>query len=106
MKNIFFITPQNTRYGFSLTGATQIQAVASELLETVEQLITKQKSGLLVVDERLLGKDHDQVIREIEKKWPGALIVLPSPDIVGEEEKDYARQLITKAIGYHVRLHT
>ena len=105
MKNIFFITPQNTRYGFALTGVTQIQTVADELQDTVEQLISDHKSGLLVVDERLLGKDHDQIIREIEKKWTGALIVLPSPEKVGEEEQDYAQQLITRAIGYHVRLH-
>lgn len=105
MKNLFFITPQNTRYGFALTGATQIQTVAGELPQTVEQLIKNQESGLLVVDERLLGKDHEQVIREIEKKWAGALIVLPSPEMTGEDEKDYAQQLITRAIGYHVRLH-
>ncbi len=105
MKNILFITPPHIRYGFSLAGATQIEALADELISRVEQLVVEEKSGLLVVDERLLGEDHDRVIREIEKKWSGALIVLPSPEI-GEEEKDYARQIITKAIGYHVRLHT
>ena len=105
MKNIFFITPPNTRYGFALAGATQIQAEADELLESVEQLIIEQKTGLLVIDERLIIKDAEKISRTIEKKWEGALIILPSPEKVGAEERDYAQELITRAIGYHVRLN-
>lgn len=105
MKNIFFITPPDARYGFALTGVIQILTDVEGLQPSIEQLVEEEKSGLLVVDERLLGKDGDKTIQAFEKKWPGPIIILPSPQKTGAEEKDYAQQLITRAIGYHVRLN-
>ena len=62
-------------------------------------------SGVVVIDERLLTGIGEERFREMERRWYGMLIVLPSPEKVGAEGvEDYAQRLIKRAIGYHVRL--
>ena len=48
------------------------------------------------------GPDH---IRELDRRWPGVVIVLPAPERRPPPlEEDYVLQLIRRAIGYQVRL--
>ena len=104
MKNILFITPRDARYGFSLAGAEQRLTTKSEIKQLLLELLETPAVALLVIDERLLQDLPAEELKDFEKKWPGALVILPAP-VKPAEEEDYAMQLISKALGYHVRLN-
>lgn len=103
MKNIVFITPRDARYGFSISGAIQYAVEPDEAAATLGRVMADPDSGVVVIDERLMGEIGDERFREMERRWHGVLIVLPAPETVVEAE-DYALRLIRRAIGYHVRL--
>ncbi len=104
MKTIVFITPGDSRYGFTLSGAVQLIAAPEEAESTIQQAMDDPDSGVVIVDERLLAGIPDERFREMESRWFGVLIVLPAPAKIGEGEEDYAERLIRKVIGYHVKL--
>ena len=79
-------------------------AEKENFIAVINKVIAEPDTGLLVVDERLLVNSIEDKMREIEKNWPGILIVLPSPERPGAVIEDYALRLIRRAIGYHVRL--
>jgi hypothetical protein len=43
-------------------------------------------------------------LRDIERHFSGAVVVLPAPGTVARPEDDYALRLIRRAIGYQIRL--
>ncbi len=110
MRKIAFITPPDAEYGFTLTGLSQIVADAGAMEETLKETMEETESGLVIIDERLLSANREskglaeERLRELEHRWQGILLVLPSPDKPPAEEEDYAARLIRRAIGYHVRL--
>ncbi len=109
MKKIAFITPPDVKYGFSLGGVPQI-VVSTMSEELLVKTMDETENGLVIIDERLMngGRDgegpSEERIREMEQRWQGILLVLPSPEKPPAEEEDYAARLIRRAIGYHVRL--
>ena len=103
MKRVAFITPPDARYGFSLGGAVQLVALPGEAEAIVRSALDDPENGVVVVDERLLPEIGDERFRELERRWFGILVVLPSPEAAGEAE-DYVLRLIRRAIGYQVRL--
>jgi V/A-type H+-transporting ATPase subunit F len=105
MKKIAFITTPDAEYGFSLTGLTQTAAEACEALTALDTAAADPDTGLIIIDERLVQGDLEERMNEMEKAWPGILLVLPSPEKPAAEEEDYAARLIRRAIGYHVRLN-
>jgi V/A-type H+-transporting ATPase subunit F len=104
MKKITFITPADATYGFSLSGVSQLSAEASDAEGILNKLVAEPDMGLVIIDERLLGKMTEERLRELEQEWKGILLVLPSPIKPPPEVEDYAARLIRRAIGYHVRL--
>jgi V/A-type H+-transporting ATPase subunit F len=110
MRRIAFITPPDVECGFSLAGISQIVAGRDDMEETLKKIMDDIENGLVIVDERLLGNGHDgkglteERLRELEHRWQGILLVLPSPEKPPPEVEDYAARLIRRAIGYHVRL--
>lgn len=104
MKKIIFITPEDAEYGFKLVGVTHHAVKKEELEKVIDRLVKDPDTGLVVVDERLLGGIDAQRLREIEKRWYGVLITIPAPEMPGIKAEDYAVALIRRAIGYHVRL--
>lgn len=104
MKKIAFVTPHDAAFGFRLTGAEHSVASKNELLQKIQEIIRKPDIGLVILDERLTQKRSLEELRNIEKKWQGILLVLPSPERREIEIEDYALSLIRRAIGYHVRL--
>ncbi len=108
MRKITFITPPDVEYGFRLGGIAQtvVPAMSEEVLvKTMEET----ENGLVIIDERLMNgrEGHgltEERMRELEQRWQGILLVLPSPEKPPAEEEDYAARLIRRAIGYHVRL--
>jgi vacuolar-type H+-ATPase subunit F/Vma7 len=104
MKKISFITPLDTRHGFSLSGVTQFIAGPDEAEACIQRAMADPDCGVVFIDERLLAGIGEERFREMERRWFGVLIVLPAPEKIGEEGEDYAARLIRKVIGYHVRL--
>lgn len=105
MKRIVFITPRDARYGFSISGVVQLAVKPDEAEATIRKVIAERDTGVVVIDERLIGGISEERFREMEKKWYGMLLVLPAPERLAEEGEDYASRLIRRAIGYHVRLN-
>ena len=104
MKKVLFITTPDVRPGFRLAGVDQFIAEAHELEDILLKAVHDPERALIVLDERLIVGIDDARLREIEKAWPGIMVVLPSPVAAPAELEDYALKLIRRAIGYHVRL--
>ncbi len=111
MRKVSFITPPDSEYGFNLTGLSQaVVADFNTVEETLKGTMEETGDGLVIIDERLLagGRENNGIpeerLKELEQRWPGILLVLPSPDRPPAEEEDYAARLIRRAIGYHVKL--
>jgi hypothetical protein len=43
-------------------------------------------------------------LREMERRSPGVIVLLPAPEAGPPLEEDYVLRLIRRAIGYQVRL--
>lgn len=104
MKRIVFVTPPDARYGFSLVGVRQVVVGPDTLQKALLELVDDSGIGVVVIDERLVTGPAQERIRQLEKRWPGLIIVLPAPQEVARVEEDYAMGLIRRAIGYQVRL--
>jgi V/A-type H+-transporting ATPase subunit F len=104
VKKVLFITPEDARLGFGLAGIGQLVAEPHELEEVLQKALSDADQGLIVIDERLTAGIDEERMREIEKGWPGVVVVLPSPLATAAEVDDYAARLIRRAIGYHVRI--
>jgi vacuolar-type H+-ATPase subunit F/Vma7 len=104
MKRIVVVTPPDARHGFALAGVRQLTAAPADVSATLQQLANDARTGVIVVDERLAAGPAQAQIREMERHWPGVVIVLPSPGKAARIEEDYVLQLIRRAIGYQVRL--
>lgn len=104
MRKIEFITPMDAEFGFGLAGMSQYAARQEDAEDLLEKIMSGPDAGLVIIDERMTRGIDDERMREIEDRWRGILLVLPSPVKPPAEVEDYAARLIRKAIGYHVRL--
>jgi vacuolar-type H+-ATPase subunit F/Vma7 len=104
VKKITFITTTDVKYGFSLAGVSQHAVSDADAEGTLAKAVQEPDTGLVVLDERLLGVVPAERIQEIERSGQCILLVLPSPEKPPAETEDYAARLIRRAIGYHVRL--
>lgn len=101
-----FITPQDAAYGFSLTGFQQVISDRETVLAELEKIVLTGSSGLVLIDERLLNDKVSRRIEVIEKKWKGAIVILPEPGTVSAEpgKLDFGMQLIARVLGYQMKL--
>ncbi|MBI1919934.1 MAG: ATPase [Geobacter sp.] len=104
MKSVVFITPPDARFGFSLSGVIQQTVSPEQALETLKTVLDDPETGVVIIDERLLGGIGEERFREMERRWYGVLLILPAPEKLAAEGEDYLQRLIRRAIGYHVRL--
>lgn len=105
MKKVVAITPPDAGRGFACCGAVQHVADAGTVIDTLKVVLSDPESGVVILDERLLPEVGEETLRELERQWPGVLVVMPSPGAIARDE-DYAVRLIRRAIGYHVRVRT
>jgi len=104
VKRIVVLTPGDARHGFALAGVRQLTLAPEGLQAALQELARDPGTGVIVIDERLITGPAQEKVREIERRWPGLVVVLPSPERAARIEEDYALRLIRRAIGYQVRL--
>ncbi|HEX9080189.1 MAG TPA: hypothetical protein VF795_11400 [Desulfuromonadaceae bacterium] len=103
MNRVVVITPRDARNGFACSGAIQQSVLPGGAAEALAQAVADGENGVVILDERLVPEIGEDRLAEVERLWPGVLVVLPAPAGAPGEE-DYAMRLIRKAIGYHVRV--
>ncbi|HYA17646.1 MAG TPA: V-type ATP synthase subunit F [Bryobacteraceae bacterium] len=104
MKKIVTITPPDAAYGFALAGVRQLVRTPQELDATLPALMADPATGVIIIDERLVSGPAQRRIEDIERRWPGLVVVLPAPGKPQRPEEDYVLRLIRRTIGYQVRL--
>lgn len=103
MTEVVFITTEDARFGFSLTGMTQVTVDSVQAEDLLRQTIADSDVGVIVIDERLVKAIDARDYSALEKHWRGLLVTLPAPEHEMLED-DYLQRLIKRALGYHVRL--
>jgi vacuolar-type H+-ATPase subunit F/Vma7 len=104
VKKILVLTPAPPVGGFAIAGVLAREAVPLELPRLIDAAIGDSSLGVLAIDERLIGRESQERIRDAERRWRGAVVILPSPSKPAGPEEDYAHRLIRRAIGYQVRV--
>jgi vacuolar-type H+-ATPase subunit F/Vma7 len=104
MKQVVVMTPPDARHGFALTGVRQRTLLPEQLPADLKALLDDPRVGLVVVDERLAAGAMQATLREMERHWPGVVVMLPAPREGARVEEDYVLRLIRRALGYQVRL--
>ena len=104
MRQVVVMTPPDARHGFALTGVRQRALLPEQLPTELKALLDDPGVGLVVVDERLATGAMQASLREMERRWPGLVVMLPAPRVGTRVEEDYVLRLIRRALGYQVRL--
>ena len=104
MKKVLVLAPAHPVSGFAIAGVMAREAAPIQVADQIDAAIADASVGVLAIDERLIDPATDARIRELERHWRGALVVVPSPGRPGRPADDYARRLIRRAIGYQVRV--
>ncbi len=104
MKKIVVVTPPDAMHGFTLAGVRQLSADADQAPGVLRAISRDPLAGLVIIDERLVSRAMRELMRELDRAWPGLVIALPAPKKGEAVEEDYVLQLIRRAIGYQVRL--
>lgn len=104
MKEILFLTRDDSSPGFALTGIRQ-QALSREAAwETIRQACSDPGIGVIAADNRLLETLDPARLRELTDRWPGVFVTLPAPANRHTPPSDELQRLVQRALGYHVRL--
>lgn len=105
MKEILFLTPEDSEPGFSLTGVRQQSLPAEDTWAVLQQVCADPEIGVLAVDSRLLEGVDPVRLRELIDRWSGVMVTLPAPADRRAPPGDELQRLVQRALGYHVRLH-
>lgn len=92
--------------GFRLAGATvEVVPVGAEV-STFRRLIADERTGVLAVEEDLLGAVPPHVLRRVRERGVPVILPFALPRSLGEEGRGraYVAALIRRAIGYGVKL--
>ena len=104
MKEILFMTPEDSAPGFALTGVRQQTLNQDQALDKIQQAFADPEVGVIAVDNRLLEKIDPVRMRELTERWPGVLVTLPAPAGRRVPPVDELQRLVQRVLGYHVRL--
>ena len=104
MKEILFLTTEDSAPGFALTGIHQEVVNQQETWEKIQLFCQDPSIGVIAVDDRLLEKIEPSRLHELTERWPGVLVTLPAPAGGRVSPIDELQRLVQRALGYHVRL--
>lgn len=107
MSGFLVITFPDTSAGFRLAGIEVKEVTEDQDIQVLlHSLVEGGDYGLLAVEERLLAKVPDEILRRIRKKGIPVIVPIDTPrSWHGEAEREtYIIRLIRKAIGYQVKI--
>lgn len=104
MKEILFMTPEDSAPGFALTGVRQEVLSPDQVMEKIQLAFADPDIGVIAADNRLLEKIDPVRLRELTERWAGVLVTLPAPAGRRAPLIDELQRLVQRALGYHVRL--
>jgi vacuolar-type H+-ATPase subunit F/Vma7 len=104
MKEILFLTMEDSAPGFALTGVRQQILNREEAWSMIQQACADSEVGVIAADTRLLEKLDQVRLRELTDRWSGVLVTLPAPADKRTPPSDELQRLVQRALGYHVRL--
>jgi len=104
MKEILFLTPDDSVPGFALTGVRQQNVSQQEVWSTIRNACNDPEVGVIVADYRLLERLDKVRLRELTDRWSGVMVTLPAPAGWHATPVDELQHLVQRALGYHVRL--
>ncbi len=104
MKEILFLTLEDSAPGFALTGVRQQTLSREEAWSTIQKACADPEVGVVAADSRLLEKLDQIRLRELTDHWSGVLVTLPAPADKRIPPSDELQRLVQRALGYHVRL--
>jgi hypothetical protein len=76
MKKILVLTPAPPVGGFAIAGVIAREAVPIELPRLIDDAISDSSLGVLAIDERLIGPQAQERLRDVERHWRGAIVIL------------------------------
>ena len=104
MKEVLFLTQEDSAPGFVLTGVRQQALKPSATWDAIVQACADAQIGVIAVDSRLLEKIDPVRLRELTDRWPGVMVTMPAPAGYRVGATDELQRLVQRALGYHVRL--
>jgi len=104
MKEILFLTMEDSAPGFALTGVRQQTLSREEAWSTIQQACGDPEVGVVAADTRLLENLDPIRLRKLTDHWTGVLVTLPAPADKRTPPNDELQRLVQRALGYHVRL--
>ena len=103
MNKVVVLTPLKEVDAFRLAGVTQFVCRSEEAVAALQEVLELEDLAMVIVDERLMSEELDELLHHLDSRWKGVITVLPAP-ADEEAEEDFVARLIKRAIGYHVRL--
>ena len=104
MKEILFLTPEDSFPGFALTGVRHAIVDVQEVWSAIQSACTDPEIGVIAADTRLIEKLDPIRLRELTDRWGGVMVTLPAPADRRSPPGDELQRLVQRALGYHVRL--
>ncbi|HBO83768.1 MAG: hypothetical protein A2073_03275 [Deltaproteobacteria bacterium GWC2_42_11] len=108
MSKLLIITYPDASLGFSLAGVEVREAKEGEdITPLLQNIISGGEYGLLAVEENLLSKVPEGILKRIRKAGIPVIVPIDTPKSwygEAEMESSYVVRLIRKAIGYQVKI--
>ena len=107
LSKLLIITYPDTSLGFNLAGVEVKEALDGEdITPILQDIVEKGEYGLLVVEEKLLVKVDEGVLKRIRKTGIPVIVPIDTPKSwqTEEEMESYIARLIRRAIGYQVKI--
>ncbi|MGW8313521.1 MAG: V-type ATP synthase subunit F [Desulfuromonadales bacterium] len=104
MKEIVFLTLDDSDPGFALTGVQQQALTPQQVWSTLQKVCNDPAVGVVAADIRLLERLEQARLRALTDRWSGVLVTLPAPAGRRAPSIDELQRLVQRALGYHVRL--
>lgn len=107
MYRLMVITDPDTADGFRLAGVDVFEVEdAEEARKLLASLVDDDASGIIAVNERMMGAIDERLQRKIDSIYRPIIVSLPIREklSVGEDHRAYLSRLIRRAIGFDITL--
>jgi V/A-type H+/Na+-transporting ATPase subunit F len=107
MPEMLVVTDAETAIGFRLAGVDVLETTAADAQRAIEEVITSERYGLVVVDEGLVPDPVKAMERVMRGRDLPVLLPMPGLAAAFDHEADataYMQKLVRSAIGFDVKL--